>query len=124
LASALDKKLDESLTFHRAGDFAQAEAGYRKVLAQAPQATDAIHFLGLLLHQTGRSVQGIDLLKQAVKLAPNVAMYHYNLGNALREQLRYDEAIESLRPRDATGSESDRCVDPAWKLPPRPGEAG
>ena len=103
MASALDKKLDEALNHHLAGRMAEAEAGYRKVIAQAPRATDAIHFLGLLLHQTRRSSEGIELMRRSVKLAPTIPMYHYNLGNALREQLKYDEAIEFLRTATQLG---------------------
>jgi protein O-GlcNAc transferase len=110
LASALDKKLDEALAEHQAGRFVQAEAGYRKVLAQAPQATDAIHFLGLLLHQTKRSAEGIELMRRSLALAPNIPMYHYNLGNALRGQLKYDEAVEFLRRATQLGP---KLVD-AW----------
>ena len=110
MASALERKLDEALADHQAGRYAQAEAAYRKVLAQQPHHADALHFLGLLLHQGGRGGEGIELMQRAVRLGPNSAMYHYNLGNALREQLRYDEAIESLRRATALDS---RLVD-AW----------
>ncbi|HEX8522224.1 MAG TPA: tetratricopeptide repeat protein [Tepidisphaeraceae bacterium] len=110
MASAIDRKLDDALAQQAQGNFAAAEAAYRSVLAQQPSNADALHFLGLVLHQTGRSGEGIDLMRRSAALEPNVAIYHYNLGNALREQLRVDDAIAALR---RATSLDPRLVD-AW----------
>ncbi|TJV11356.1 MAG: tetratricopeptide repeat protein, partial [Mesorhizobium sp.] len=62
--------MQQALQLHQAGRRQEAEMLYRQVLAQKANHAAAAHFLGLLLHQTGRSAEGLDLLEQSVRLQP------------------------------------------------------
>src|SRR5438105_5000954 len=82
---------------HAAADFAQAEAIYRQILAQAPEPPLVLHELGVLYHQLGRNDPAAELLGRAVKLAPGNASWHAHLAEVLRHLGRIDEAIDSYR---------------------------
>jgi Flp pilus assembly protein TadD len=43
--------LDSAMAAHRSGDNDGAEAGYRTVLALAPEHPEALHLLGVCRHQ-------------------------------------------------------------------------
>lgn len=51
--------LQIALEHHRGGRFRQAEVGYRAALEEAPQNAEAAHWLGVLLHQAGRSEEAV-----------------------------------------------------------------
>ncbi|MBI2379778.1 MAG: tetratricopeptide repeat protein [Gammaproteobacteria bacterium] len=87
----------EALALHRGGDFAQAEAAYRQLLEQDADDVNALHFLGVLHHQTGRGEAAVNLIRQALELAPDYRDAWNNLGNILKEQGRYAEAEEAYR---------------------------
>jgi predicted TPR repeat methyltransferase len=80
-----DLSLDEALQFaiglHQNQQLEGAEQVYRRVLAVAPDHPDALHLLGMVLHQTGRGDEGIASIRRAIELVPDYAGYHNNLGN-------------------------------------------
>lgn len=88
--------LEQALHAHRSGDLATAEATYRKLLdSTAPVAAEAHHLLGMLCAQTGRTEEGLTLLRHAITLAeslprhddpPLLAKAWHNLGLLLRQQ--------------------------------------
>lgn len=78
-----DPRLVAALDAHRAGKFAEAEAGYRAALAADPAQAGALHLLGVLLHQTGRSAAGAESIRRAIALKEDVPDFHSNLGLAL-----------------------------------------
>src|SRR5271170_3157122 len=78
------QSLEKALQLHQTGQFPLAEAYYRHVLQHDPVNTDALHLLGLLAYQTGRSSAAVELIKRAIAMNPSVAQYHCNMGNALR----------------------------------------
>jgi len=100
-----DSILHAATSAHRAGRFADAEAGYRQVLAGAPGNAAALHGLGVLCQQTGRPAEAIDLLRKAVEAAPSwaggstllAAGCRSSLAAALGMQGRHAEAAELLR---------------------------
>ncbi|HTV49456.1 MAG TPA: tetratricopeptide repeat protein [Phycisphaerae bacterium] len=83
-----------AIRYQNAGKFQEAEAIYRKILAQNPNQPDAMHFLGVLANQVGKPQVAADLIGRAISLRPNVAEYHNNMGVALAELGRFDEAIK------------------------------
>jgi tetratricopeptide (TPR) repeat protein len=87
-----------ALQRHQAGDFQQAELGYRQVLYIDPNHADAYHLLGVVASQTGRFDLGIAMISRALTLNPNVAIYHYNLASA-HEILGHLEAAEESYER-------------------------
>lgn len=70
---------------------------YRQVLAQKANHAAAAHFLGLLLHQTRRSAEGIDLLEQSVRLQPKNPDFLNNLGTVMRDLGRVGAAVDFFR---------------------------
>jgi len=86
-----------ALAQHKAGDLRQAERLYRQVLTAEPRHSDSLHLLGVIASQTGRSGLAVDLIGQALALAPDTAVYHSNLGNALVPLGRLEEAAACQR---------------------------
>jgi Flp pilus assembly protein TadD len=99
---------NRALLAHRRGDLAAAESDYRAVLAQAPDHPLALHYLGVIAYQRGRSSDALPLLERAAQLRPDEPEFHNNLGLALAEVDRYDDAVDAyqrtlaLNPAHAT----------------------
>jgi tetratricopeptide (TPR) repeat protein len=72
--------LQQALALHQAGRLTEAEAGYRKALAEQPGNPDALHFLGVVAHQSGRHEDAIDLIQQAIAIRQRPAFF-YNLAH-------------------------------------------
>jgi protein O-GlcNAc transferase len=89
--------LDIALAHHQSGRLADAERAYRAILAQMPRHPDALHLLGLLAHQCGKSQAGADLMHQAIAVRDDVAAYYGNLGVVMMALGRADEAEAGFR---------------------------
>src|SRR5215475_7722206 len=94
-AAALQAKLNQGMALHRQGKLADAERCYGEVLHRQPNHFGAMHLLGVIFGQTGRTKRAVELIKRAVWLNPKIAEAHNNLGNALRGLKRYEEALAS-----------------------------
>ena len=75
--------LRDALKHHQANRMAEAESGYRRILASAPDHADALHLLGVLEQQRGKLKDAVALFENAIRLKPRVATFHRNLGTAL-----------------------------------------
>jgi cytochrome c-type biogenesis protein CcmH/NrfG len=62
--------LQRALADHQSGRPAEAEAGYRRVLAAQPDNADALHLLGVLATQHGHAAAALPLLQRACQLLP------------------------------------------------------
>ena len=99
--------LDHALQLHGEGRLDEARHAYLEILAAQPDADGALHYLGILEHQCGRSEEGLDLLTRALELVPPQAERLNDLGNVLSELERLNEAVAAfsaaakLRPDDA-----------------------
>ena len=80
----------------RTGDLAGAERLYQAILAADPAHADALHGLGTLAHQVGRSDIAADLIGQAIARRDE-PMFHNNLGVALLAQGKFPEALAAHR---------------------------
>ncbi len=89
--------LDEGLKLHRAGAFAAAEPLYREVLGRQPDNAKALHLMGVLALQTGRTDQAVSSIGRAIAIQPDFPEAHNNLGNAFKVMGRADEAIAAYR---------------------------
>ncbi|MBM3555787.1 MAG: tetratricopeptide repeat protein [Alphaproteobacteria bacterium] len=107
-----ESRFQAALAQHRAGRLREAEVAYVALLKEAPEHAAALHHLGALLHQTGRSAQGITLLLRAEALLPGDPLIKVNLGLALKQGGRFDEAIARYR---AALEIDDRRAD-AWDM--------
>jgi len=78
------------------GEFASAEAEFRKSLEIAPDFSIARYNLGLSIYRQGRVGKAIDELERLVEESPHFVNARYNLGTIyLRENL-YDDALRTL----------------------------
>jgi protein O-GlcNAc transferase len=104
--------LQAALQFHRAGDLQRAEALYQQILQAAPEQPDALHLLGVVALQQGRSEAAVGFIGRSLRQRPDHAEAHSNLGNALVKLGRLEEAAEChrqalrLRP-DLAGAHSN-----------------
>ncbi len=107
MPSGHDADLDQGLALHVQGRLTDAERTYRQVLQQQPGNFVALHMLGLVALQTGRSETAVRLIGKAIALKPDYVDAYSNRGLALQELGRFEEAIASfdraiaLRPDDA-----------------------
>jgi hypothetical protein len=94
--------LNQGLAHHHAGRLAEAEAVYRRILAREPGNRDALHLLGVIASQVGRHDVAAELIRQAIDNLPNdrintsLGEAHNNLGRALMELNRLEEAVNSF----------------------------
>ncbi|ASG22701.1 tetratricopeptide repeat protein [Nitrospirillum viridazoti] len=97
----LPTTLNGALALHQAGRRDEAEAAYRRLLADGPadaQARgDTLHLLGLLLHQTGRSEEAEPLLRQVLAAEPGFFEAWNSLGAVLLALGRRAEAADAWR---------------------------
>ena len=89
--------LARAVAHHQAGRLAEAERGYRRILAADPRHADALHLLGVLSLQSGRAGEAVELIAKALERAKGVADYWDNLGSALAAAGRPADAVQAHR---------------------------
>jgi tetratricopeptide (TPR) repeat protein len=70
-----------------------AETILRLIVQSRPKHAPALHLLGIVSHQQGRSELAIQLVTQALEIDPTASLYHANLGEICRTVGRLDDAI-------------------------------
>jgi tetratricopeptide (TPR) repeat protein len=76
----------------RAGRLAEAERGFRDVIAKHPELGGAHANLGLILRNAGKHDESIAALEQAVKVSPKQPVFHNQLGVSLRHKGKFQKA--------------------------------
>lgn len=102
--------LMRAIEAHKGGRFAEAEAGYRRVLRRRPNDADALNFLGMMRVQTGDVGEGLELLRRSVKSQPRNPHAWINLGNALMASGGLEEASQAF----TTATELAPTMAEAW----------
>jgi tetratricopeptide (TPR) repeat protein len=74
--------IEKALVLHRSGAVAEAARLYSQALAQEPGNTDALCYLAMIFCQQGQFPKGIELLREAIKVAPERGATHNLLGRA------------------------------------------
>ncbi|WP_075217562.1 tetratricopeptide repeat protein [Mongoliimonas terrestris] len=97
MSSAAADPLACALEDHRAGRLEAATAGYRAVLASAPEHPDALHLLGVARKAAGALDEAVGLIRRAAALQPGRAEIWSNLGNALAAAGDHPGAIDAYR---------------------------
>lgn len=95
LAHALQATLALALQRFNERRFADAEALYRRVIAECPDHADALNMLGLVMAEAGNPLQAIKYIDQAIRIYPQSAAYYTNRGEILRRWGLLDEGLES-----------------------------
>lgn len=104
---SLQSTFQQALGLHRKGALTEAQALYRKVLAEDAAHFDSLHLLGLAQVQAGALEEGAATIARAIALREDFAEAHYNLGNALLSLSRPADALPcleravALNPSDA-----------------------
>lgn len=88
---------DIALEMHRAGNFPGAEQLYRQILDVEPRHSNALHLLGVLLHQQGQNETALQLIQRAIALDSTAPAFFSNLGEVYRALRRMDEAVAAQR---------------------------
>src|ERR1700676_519389 len=110
----------KALAAHQQGKLDDAAAFYVQILKTNPADFNAMHLLGVVHLQSGRTEHGVELIQTAVRLNPNVADAYNNLGNGLRILKRLNEALANydqaiaLNPRHADAFNNRALV--LWDL--------
>ena len=88
----------------KAGALASAQALLEHILARQPRHAPSLYMLGLILAQTARAQQAVDMLCRALEIEPDNAQTYFGLGFAMCKLKQfaagvecYDKAI-ALRP--------------------------
>jgi tetratricopeptide (TPR) repeat protein len=76
----------------RAGRVAEAERGFREVIAKHPELGGAHANLGLILRNAGKHDESIAALEQAVKVGPKQPVFHNQLGVSYRHKGEFQKA--------------------------------
>jgi predicted O-linked N-acetylglucosamine transferase (SPINDLY family) len=82
---------------HGAGDHVRAEQLYRQILSRQPDHAKSLHYLGLILRQSGKRRVAIELLTRAATLTPRDFELQTNFGVVLKEQGQLDQAVAAFR---------------------------
>lgn len=78
--------IHEAIALHQAGDLDAAEQQYQAILTSEPDHPDALHLLGLINYAREEYDQAVEMVQQAINLAPLNSVYSFNLGNIYRDQ--------------------------------------
>jgi predicted TPR repeat methyltransferase len=98
----LDQALDLAVKIHRSGvrtgsreALRESRILYERILEAVPEHPVALHFFGVLLHQTGQTELGVEKIGRALELRPDYVDAWNNLGNLRKVQGRLGDAREA-----------------------------
>lgn len=96
--------LNQALDFHKNGDYAKAEAIYRRIYSENPKNSDALHLSALILYHFGFFSSAIAWIDRAISLNGKVPQYYYNkglanleIGNVEEAKINFSEAL-AIKP--------------------------
>ena len=102
--------LPEAIAFatghHRQGRRALAMQIYERVLAVDPEHPDALHFLGIAHHQGGDAATALAFIDRSIAALPDAPDPHFNRGNVLLEENRFEEATQAYARAAELGFDS------------------
>ncbi len=112
LADALQVAVDDL----RHSRLPEAERALLAVLKRDPQQFDALHFLGVLRHQQGRSDEGAALITQALQQQPEHAGAWTNLGNVRLASGNTEAAVEAWQRSIVAAAGQPEAASPLCNL--------
>jgi Flp pilus assembly protein TadD len=83
--SPIKDLFQSGLVGYQAGRLQQAQAACHQIATIDPTHADALHFLGLIAHQSGRNDLAISYIRQAIELHSVGSGGYSKLGKALRD---------------------------------------
>ncbi len=108
----LQAALEQACRCHNEGRFKEAEALYREILRIDPRNPEALHLLGYLAGQVGRSGVAARLINSAIQIAGDQVplLYFINLSGV---HLSFGEALEA-EAVSRKGLEKDKNSSGLW----------
>ncbi len=88
--------MDDALRLHRQGRLRDAFARYKAILADHPDHAPALHYLGVVLLQSGEAAGAVDVIRQAIAVDQAPAEPWANLAQALTAVGRPEAAVNAL----------------------------
>lgn len=85
--------LQAAVAHYQAGRFQQAEALCRHILQAEPAQADALHLLGMLARDFGKTGLALELIGKAIAARPLFPEAYYHLGLIRMEQGRLEDAV-------------------------------
>ena len=86
-----------AIQLHADGRLVEAVDSYRAILEQHPEMCACWSNLGMALRKLGRKEEGLQVLREGVRICPQVVELNYNLGNALSDADAHEEALKHYR---------------------------
>jgi len=77
----------------QAGRLHEAESIYQSIPKEQAQHPDALHLLGVIVHQVGENESAVSLIEKATRIDPIAPEFYNNLGNAREDLGRHEETI-------------------------------
>ena len=103
--------LNQAIERHKVGAFVDAVHLYREILIAEPEHADALHLLGVLMHQMNHSQMAVELIGRAIQVNGRFGPYHNNLGNALLATGQVEAARRSFRRSLALSLSTDTYIN-------------
>ncbi len=96
-ATSPTSTLDQGLRLHQSGRLTGARQTYLELLRTDPVNADAWHLLGVIALQLGEPGTAVSLIAKAIEFDAHQPVYFNNLGNALFEQRKLEDAAALYR---------------------------
>jgi tetratricopeptide (TPR) repeat protein len=87
---------EQAMALFRAGRPAESEKIARDILQLAPEHSQALHLLGVVLSQQGNHNEALHLIDAALNIDRHSAAFHNSRGNVLVALHRFGEALASF----------------------------
>ncbi len=84
------------MKLHEAGKLAQARAGFERILKKNPREVNALHYLGVVLHQQGQHGKGARLIQKAIEIYPKHWVAYSNLGGIYYKTGQFENAARAF----------------------------
>ena len=88
--------IDRALDFHKNGKINEAISLYLELIEKEKNNPQLLFLLGTAYVQSEKTEEGINYLEKSLLIKPNNASAHSNLGNALKNLNRFDEALRKF----------------------------
>lgn len=96
-SASITNDFQAALEHYRVGRLHEAETICQNILQQDPNNPDALNLLGMMASRIGMHDVAVELISGAINAAPNFSQAHFNLGNALKELCKLNEAVICYR---------------------------
>jgi tetratricopeptide (TPR) repeat protein len=93
----IDNLLNSAIRLHNQGNLHEAEKYYLAILNIESEHIDALHYLGVISFQLGRSLSAIKLINKSLASHSDNSPALANLGNIYQEINEYEKAIEAYK---------------------------